>query len=349
MTRLASKLKSLIRAGGPMPVSAYMNACLHDPEHGYYATRPGIGRDFITAPEISQVFGEMLGLWALHEWRALGSPERFSLVEAGAGRGTMMDDMMRAVRQANGGQGFDVAINEASPVYSAAQKERLSDLHPSFLGAFQSIGEAPFILIANEWLDCLPARQFVQSDGDWHEKVVGLDDQGDLAIGIATDKANAPAFEMRDGATSFEVQPALETLVDVLKDAFSVVPGRALFIDYGVSEGAPGDTLRAFQRGLQVGPLALPGSSDLTVDVDFGRLRRLAEKASLSVHGPVEQGPFLMGLGVEARMHALIRANQGRAEEIYKGVTRLVDPAEMGRRFKVICLSAPGLAVPVGF
>ncbi|MEM5518509.1 SAM-dependent methyltransferase [Henriciella sp. AS95] len=349
MRGLTAKLKSLIRAGGPMPVSAFMNACLHDPEHGYYATRPGIGRDFITAPEISQVFGEMLGLWALHEWRALGSPEPFSLVEAGAGRGTMMDDMMRAVRQANGGQGFDVAINEASPVYSAAQKERLSDLHPSFLGAFQSIGEQPFLLIANEWLDCLPARQFIKSDGEWHEKVVGLDEQGDLAIGIATDKADTPAFEMRDGSTSFEVQPALETLVDVLKEAFARVPGRALFIDYGVSEGAPGDTLRAFQRGTQVGPLAMPGSSDLTVDVDFGRLDRLAQKAGLSVHGPVEQGAFLMGLGVEARMHALIKANQTRAEDIYQGVTRLVDPAEMGKRFKVICISSAGLSAPVGF
>ncbi|WP_300380070.1 SAM-dependent methyltransferase [Henriciella sp.] len=344
---LKDDLKALIEAGGPLPVSAYMNACLHDPKHGYYATRPGIGRDFITAPEISQVFGELLGLWALHEWQAMGAPAPSRLVEIGGGRGAMMADMLRAVGRARGGEALSVAMSEASPVHAEQQKQALSAFHPDFLGAFQSLGDAPFILIANEWLDCLPARQFLKGQADWHEKVVGLDEAGELAFGLAADKASdAPSGAGEEAA---EIQPALETLVDVLKDAFEAVPGRALFIDYGPVNHVPGDTLRAFYKGEQVDPLAMPGVSDLTVDVDFGRLARLAGKAGLGVAGPVEQGAFLMSLGAEARMQALIKANPDRAEAIHDGVRRLVDPAEMGRRFKVICLSAPGLPAPAGF
>lgn len=344
---LEDDLKALIRAGGPLPLSAYMNACLHDPEHGYYATRPGIGRDFITAPEISQVFGELLGLWSLHEWQAMGRPSPARLVEIGGGRGTMMADMLRAIGQAGGGEAFSLAMQEASPVHAAQQGERLSDFHPDFLGAFQTLGDTPFLLVANEWLDCLPARQFTMVDGDWRETVVGLDEDGALSLGVAADTAATPVAKFSGQAA--EVQPALETLVQVLKDAFDQTPGRALFIDYGSDGHAPGDTLRAFLKGEQVDPLAHPGESDLTVDVDFGRLARLAKAAGLHVAGPVEQGPFLMALGAEARMQALIKANPAEAEAIHDGVRRLVDPAEMGSRFKVICLSAPGLPPPAGF
>lgn len=346
---LKARLQALIEAGGPQPVSAYMNACLHDPQHGYYATRPGIGRDFITAPEISQVFGELIGLWCLHEWQVLGSPRPVTLCEVGAGRGTMMADMMSAIGQAGPGAAFSLAINEASPVYAARQQDALAAFHPDFLGAFQSLGSEPFILVANEWLDCLPARQFVRQDGVWQEKVVGLDAQGDLAWGLAAEASPDGRMEGAEGQSAVEVQPALETLVDVLVDAFAASPGRALFIDYGPSSHAPSETLRAFHKGLQVDPLAMPGESDLTVDVDFGRLARLASAKGLAVHGPVEQGPFLLSLGAEARMQALIAANPAQAEGIHKGVVRLVDPAEMGSRFKVICLSAAGLPPPAGF
>ena len=346
---LKDALKALIEAGGPLSVSAYMNACLHDPKHGYYATRPGIGRDFITAPEVSQVYGELLGLWALHEWQQMGCPKPVRLVEVGAGRGTMMADMMRAIGQTGASSAFELAINEASPVYAARQKAELSHFHPDFLGEFQSLGDAPFILIANEWLDCLPARQFLRSGTGWHERVVGLDEAGELAFGVATDEAPVDRLAVSDEQVNVEVQPALETLCGTLREAFDKTPGLALFIDYGPADGAPGDTLRAFYRGEQVDPLAMPGESDLTVDVDFARLARIAEAAGLAVHGPVEQGRFLMSLGAEARMQALIRANPGQADAIHEGVRRLVDPAEMGARFKVMCLSAPGLPVPAGF
>lgn len=330
-----------------MPVSAYMNACLHHPRYGYYATRPGIGRDFITAPEISQVFGELLGLWALHEWRRTGAPSPARLVEIGGGRGTMMADMMRAIRESGGADDFTLAMNEASPVHAAMQGDALAGFHPDFLGAFSSLGEAPFMLVANEWLDCLPARQFVSAGERWHEKVVGLDEAHELAFGLASDTAPPAAITEGAGGQRFEIQPALETLVEMLHGALTSVPGRALFIDYG-SLHAPGDTLRAFRDGRQVDPLAMPGESDLTVDVDFGRLARLAEKAGLSVSGPVEQGPFLLSLGAEVRMQALIGANPDKAEDIHEGIRRLVDPAELGSRFKVICISSPGMPPPAG-
>lgn len=349
MSGLKDRLKALIEAGGPLPVSAYMNACLHDPKDGYYATRPGIGRDFITAPEISQVFGELLGLWCLHEWRAMGSPEPVSLIEVGAGRGTMMSDMMRAITQAGGGDAFRLAISEASPVYAAAQSERLSQFHPDFLGAFRGVGERPFLLLGNEWLDCLPARQFVQAGNGWQERVVGLDEGGELAFGLATDRAPAPAFRTKEGQESAEIQPALDTLCETLAEAFAKAPGRALFIDYGTAGPAPADTLRAFHEGRQIDPLAMPGESDLTVDVDFGRLARLARARGLDVAGPVAQGPFLGALGAQQRMQALIDANPEAGEAIFEGVRRLVDPSELGQRFKVICISSPGLPAPAGF
>ena len=345
---LKDEFKVLIEAGGPLPMSAYMNACLHHPRYGYYATRPGIGRDFITAPEISQVFGELLGLWALHEWRQAGSPNPARLVEVGGGRGTMMADMMRAIRASGGGDAFTLAMNEASPVHAAMQGDALSDFHPDFLGAFGALGDAPFMLVANEWLDCLPARQFISAGKSWHEKVVGLDEAGELAFGLASDTAPPSDLSEASDSQRFEIQPALQTLVDMLHGAMTSVPGRALFIDYG-SLHAPADTLRAFRDGKQVDPLAMPGESDLTVDVDFGRLARLAEKAGLSVAGPVEQGPFLLSLGAEARMQALISANPDQAETIHDGIRRLVDPAELGSRFKVICISSPDLPAPAGF
>ncbi|MEO0982415.1 MAG: SAM-dependent methyltransferase [Pseudomonadota bacterium] len=331
-----------------MTVSAYMRACLHDPLHGYYATRPGLGADFTTAPEISQVFGELIGLWAAHEWRAIGAPEAFSLVELGPGRGTMMADALRATAAAPGFQeSLRLNLVEASPALRAAQAERLHPHAPIFKDSLAEVAPGATLILANEFLDCLPARQFVEDAGVWRERVVGLDEVGELAFGLAVDQ---PPGDVATRATAaLEVQPGLDTLVENLKrrsDAGNVF--RALFIDYGPSDHAPGDTLRAYRRGAQERPLACPGEADLTVDVDFGRLRRLAEAAGLSVAGPVEQGAFLQALGAQARLDALIKSNPADPDRLFDGVRKLVDPAEMGARFKAICLSSPGLPAPAG-
>ncbi|MEL6663618.1 MAG: SAM-dependent methyltransferase [Pseudomonadota bacterium] len=346
MTTLADRLKALIVADGPLPVSTFMQLCLHDPQHGYYATRPGLGEDFRTAPETSQVFGELLGIWAALEWRAMGAPSRFNLVELGPGRGTLMADALRATRPV---QGFQEAANivlvEASPALREAQTDRLSPHGVAHVDALNDVPDGPSIILANEFLDCLPARQFVRDGEAWRERVIGLSETGDLVFGLAADRS--PPGEAQLSGDAVEVQPGLALIVDALAEREA--PFRALFIDYGPADGAPGDTLRAFKAGAQVDPLAAPGECDLTVDVDFSRLARHARAAGLGVAGPMPQGPFLGTLGIEARMRQLIQQNPDAASEIHRGVADLVEPDKMGLRFKAICLSSPDLPPPAGF
>lgn len=346
---LKNRLAGMISATGPMPVSAYMTHCLHDPVDGYYATRPGLGADFTTAPETSQIFGELIGLWAAHEWQAMGAPDELSLVELGPGRGVMMADTLRATTRFDEFQSAKrLHLVEASPALRNAQADRLSAFDPVFDDELSDVSTGHTIILANEYLDCLPARQFVKESGEWRERVVGLAQSGELAFGLAVDRAPQEVAEAGGGAA--EVQPGLEMLVDDLKaraDAGDTF--RALFIDYGPDTAAPGDSLRAYQAGEQVSPLAAPGLSDLTVDVDFGRLKRLARSAGLQVDGPVTQGGFLGALGVQQRLNTLIKHQPDSAEALFRGTNTLVNPSEMGARFKVICLSSQGLPPPAGF
>ncbi|MEM7765915.1 MAG: SAM-dependent methyltransferase [Pseudomonadota bacterium] len=349
---LKDRIIALIGTDGPLPVSVYMTLCLHDPEHGYYARGGGLGRDFATAPETSQAFGELIGLWCAHEWLAMGSPDPCRLIELGPGRGTLLADALRATARHGGfREALDVQLVEASPALRAEQAERLAGdsaaahkvavSHPRDLSA---VPDGPALLIANEFLDCLPARQFVRDGGTWRERVIGISDEGRLVAGLAADQApDMPASP----ENVLELQPGLETLVETLGRRRG--PFRALFADYGPADRAPGDTLRAYRAGEQVDPLADPGEADLTVDVDFARLKRLAETAGLAVHGPVLQGGFLMALGLQARLDQLVAANPDEAADIFAAAQRLVDPAEMGTRFQVICLSTQGLPPPAGF
>lgn len=337
----------MIRANGPLPVSVYMQLCLHDPDEGYYATRPGLGNDFTTAPEISQVFGELIGLWAAHEWQTIGAPETVNLIEFGPGRGTLMADGLRATRKTPFSEAVSLHLIEPSPALREQQRARLKHTELTFVSELNEISIGHSIILANEYLDCLPARQFMKTDGEWRERVIGLNDDDQLAFGLAADRALETPASVGDAA---ELQLGLELLIDQLKrraDAGDTF--RALLIDYGTTSSAPRDSLRSFKSGEQIHPLASPGTSDLTVDVDFNRLRSLARKAGLAVDGAINQGDFLLGLGIEQRMQRLIDANPDQGEQIYDGVRRLVDPSEMGERFKVICMSSPGLQAPAGF
>lgn len=346
---LEERLVRLIRTGGPIPLSTYMQLVLHDPQDGYYTTRPGVGRDFITAPETSQVFGELIGLWLVHEWRALGSPPAFRLVEIGPGRGQLMLDALR-IAAATGGAGFLEAMQltfvEPSPVLREGLAELFAQHRPGFAPSLAGVPGGPMLLVANEYLDCLPARQFRKADGQWRECVVGLNGDGHLAFGLAADEPRPPQNAALAG-DAVEVQSGLDLIIADLasrREAF-----RTLFIDYGPDDRAPGDTLRAYRDGRQVSPLETPGLCDLTVDVDFGRFARLAAAAGLDVAGPTPQGMFLLGLGAQARLGQLIKANPDQAEAVYTAANRLIDPSEMGVRFKAICLSPKGLAKPAGF
>ena len=336
-----------------MPVSMYMQICLHDPTHGYYATRPGVGRDFTTAPEISQIFGELIGLWVVHEWEAMWRPHPFILVEPGAGRATMMKDALRAMEMTAQGRAclkaMQLYLVEPSPALRVMQVERLADYAPQFVTHVDNLPNLPAILISNEFLDCLPARQFVHDgDGGWHERKVGIAG-GELVWGLDRE-ATLPMSAAPMGHEYAEVQPGLETFA--LSMAAHVENGqklRALMIDYGPDGLPPKDTLRAFLDGEQIDPLAAPGVCDLTVDVDFAELKRQGLKAGLVVHGAVQQGHFLLALGAEARMQQLIKENPDKANDIYNAAARLIDPAQMGSRFKALCFSSKGLGTPAGF
>lgn len=346
---LEERLIRLIETDGPIPLSAYMQIALHDPKEGYYAVRPGLGRDFTTAPETSQIFGELIGLWIVHEWRALGEPSPFNLVEIGPGRALLLHDALKMAALA-GGQAFLDALKltliEPSPALRLVQTERLQRYAPQFVSQLSGVPAGPMLLVANEYLDCLPVRQFHRDGERWRECVVGLSAESRLVMGLAADEPRPPMGTALAGNV-VEVQSGLDLVIADL--ATRAAPFRALFIDYGPADRAPADTLRAYREGRQVSPLEAPGLCDLTADVDFGRFARLAASANLDVSGPAPQGMFLLGLGAQARLNQLIKANPDEAEAIYTAAQRLIDPKEMGERFKAICLSSAGLPRPAGF
>lgn len=344
---LKDRIVRLIQSGGPIPVSTYMQLALHDATDGYYATRPGLGTDFTTAPEMSQIFGELLGLWVVHEWKAMGKPTAFQLVEIGPGRGVLMDDALRLGAFAGGPDFIDamtLILIEPSPELRKVQVERLPRFSPQFADTLGHVSDdLPTIVLANEYLDCLPARQFRRDGENWRECVIGLDEAGQLIFGLAADDAVTPERTSAD-ARAVEVQPSLDIVIADL--AVRKSPYRALFIDYGQTEIAPGDSLRSFRDMKQISPLDAPGESDLTVDVDFGRFARLAKSAGIDVAGPIPQGVFLLGMGAQARLNQLVKANEDDADAIFQTAQRLIDPNDMGERFKVICLSSADLPAP---
>lgn len=339
---LKDKIASIIQTDGPLPVSVYMTLCLHDPFEGYYATRPGLGADFITAPETSQIFGELLGLWAAHEWQRMGSPDRVLLVEAGPGRGVLMEDALRATR---GVPGFHDALSlhliEASPALRDQQAARLSAYAPHFHNEIEDLPTGVTIFIANELLDCLPARQFVSSEKGWHERLVGLDENSELQFQLSPPLMTPIDLPpSKTPGQNAEWQPGLDAFIAQLSDRATAGPLSALFIDYGPVAGRPGDTLRAYSEGKQVDPLANPGGSDLTVDVDFDRFCALASAAGLNASSPIPQGQFLLSLGAQHRLEQLINRNPDQAEQLFAGADKLINPAHMGERFKAVHISS---------
>jgi SAM-dependent MidA family methyltransferase len=348
LTDLRGRIAEMIRAGGPMPVSLYMTLCLHDPRAGYYATRAGFNRDFTTAPETSQVFGELLGLWLAQNWRDMGEPARLNLIELGPGRGTMVRDILRVTDTIpNLPAALDITLIEASPLLRQLQADLLKGRPFRHADTLDAAPAGPAIILANEFLDCLPIRQFVRIDGLWRERQVGLDTAGDLAFGLGP-PAELPA-DVTPTADEAEYAPALDTLIDALAERLRQHPSRALFIDYGPHDATPADTLRAYRDGRQVHPLAEPGASDLTADVDFTRLRHVAEHHGLAVHGPISQHDFLTALGIRHREKTLTAANPARAAEITAAIAKLVSPDQMGERFRLTAISSPDLPTPPGF
>lgn len=331
-----------------MTVADFMAACLHDPAHGYYATRPllgGAGADFLTAPEASQMFGELIGLWCAHEWDELGKPA-LNLIELGPGRGVLMQDALRATSRIEGfHEAANVVFIETSAPLRDEQAERAPDAE--WAHALEDAPPGPSFIIANEFLDCLPIRQFVRVEDGWREKLVGLNDEDALTFGLS---ALLPADDddVREGAVR-EIAPGLDALIYEVERRLHASPGRALFIDYGYVAPEGADTLQALKRHQKVDPLETPGEADLTAHVDFSRVAHLAREAGLQVHGPMQQGRFLQALGIDVRVDMLTRANPSHAPRVARELKRLTHADEMGALFKVICLSSPNLPPPAGF
>jgi len=358
---LKDRLAREIALTGPMTVADYVTRCLHDPQEGYYATRPSLGEggDFITAPLISQMFGELIGLWAVETWQRLGAPERFRLVEVGPGDGTLMDDVLRAARVVPGFlEACDLILIEPSGPLRDVQALRLAqaDVPPRWVRALGQIDtDAPVILIANEVLDCLPARQFVRTihaDGGagWAERRVGVTDDGALTFGLVgiTGGFERPDFEVQPG----QVVEASEQQAAFGRDLAVVIAeasGAALLIDYGRDRPGAGDTLQALRRHAKVDPLSSPGEADVTQWADFPRVLGAAVQAGADVTGCIGQGEFLRRLGIEARAERLTAGRPQAAEMIGRQLVRLTAPDQMGELFKAAAIFCPRSLIVPGF
>ncbi len=350
MTPVEERLRRRIALTGPISVADYMAACLTDPD-GYYARQEPFGDagDFVTAPEISQMFGELVGAWLLHQWRQDGAPAPFDLVELGPGRGTLMADILSVCRRDTGFiDAARVVLVEASERLREVQRSHLAPLHPTVTWADRLPTDRPFYLVANEFLDALPVRQFVRRSGRWFERTVGL--EGDrLAFGLSPFPAPL-AEEAEEGAVR-EARPAADAVIEEVSAAIARAGvGAALVIDYGYEAGF-GDTLQAVRRHAPVSVLDRPGETDISAHVHFAPLAAAARRAGAHPHGPVPQGNFLLRLGLAERAGALgASADEATREALTAAVHRLAGggPGEMGTLFKAFAVTS-STAPPPGF
>jgi NADH dehydrogenase [ubiquinone] 1 alpha subcomplex assembly factor 7 len=356
---ISRRIARRIAAEGPLSIAAFMAMALHDPEDGYYARRSPIGvqGDFITAPEISQVFGELIGLWCILMWQRLGAPDPIILTELGPGRGLLIEDMLRAAAAVPAfRRALRLHLVEASPALRAEQKMRLSKLCPVWVSRFEDLPEGPLLLVANEFLDALPIRQFVRGQAHWSERMVAVGDDNRL---VFVDGPENPAASLvipavhrhsvRPG-TVVEICPAAIAVAAGLGSRFARRPGAALFVDYGYFPSTSGSTLRALRRHCAVSPLATPGAADLSAHVDFAAFAEAACAVGAATFGPLPQGGFLTALGAAYRTAVLrARATSRERQTLDEGMKRLLDPDQMGTLFKAIAVTSPGMPPPPGF
>ncbi len=365
MSDLGDRIREMIAADGPMPVEHFMSLALTHPTLGYYTTRDPLGAagDFTTSPEISQMFGELIGLWAAEVWMNMGAPSVLRLVELGPGRGTLMLDALRAARVSPPFlAALDVHLVETSPVLTAVQKTTLKDAPApvAWHGSIADVPDGPAIVIANEFVDALPVRQYVKTLQGWSERVVGLAPDGSLAFGAAPGQEDHIAAAAPDGAVLEVGAIGYRVMLD-LATRLVRQGGAALIIDYGHAQTGFGETLQALAQHRAVDPLAAPGEADLTTHVDFAALARAARASGATVVGPVRQADFLRRLGVAERAESLKRrASPLQAADIDRALARLTSTTPepgagmraapgMGELFKVLAVLQKGLPPAPGF
>ena len=355
MSALEHEIAAMISAGGPIGVDRFMALSLGHPRYGYYMTRDpfGLAGDFVTAPEISQIFGELIGLLAAMSWQAMGEPRRVALVELGPGRGTLMADALRAAKALPGFvASLEVHLVETSPVLRRAQGATLaqSGHQPAWHQTIDDLPtDLPLIVIANEFWDALPVRQFQRLDTGWHERLVGLSAKGGLMFGL--DPAPQPAITLQGPVGAiFETSPIGLDIMRRLAERVVKQGGMALAIDYGHARSGFGDTLQAVRQHRFVPVLETPGECDITTHVDFATLAIAAKRGGASVHPVLTQGTLLERLGIRNRAEILKRKS-GDTQDIDVAVERLAGVGEtaMGVLFKAIAITHPDLPPPAGF
>ncbi|MGV3490805.1 MAG: class I SAM-dependent methyltransferase [Devosia sp.] len=351
---LAEQIDTQIRTTGPMSLATYMGLCLSHPRHGYYTQGRPIGAegDFITAPEISQMFGELIGFFIVNLWQQMGEPKSFTLLELGPGRGTLMQDALRAASKADG---FENALHlqlfESNALLKGEQEKRLGNYSPYWASELDAVSEDPIFVIANEFFDALPIRQFMKTDDGWHERLIGLTD-GQRAFGLSpTPIADSAAPPEVHGAFAGEVLELSTAAVDAMQAISRKVAlqgGAILAIDYGYPLTQTGETLQAVKAHAFADPLDAPGEADISSHVNFGVLGAAAKASGLAVAPLANQGDWLLRIGLGQRAKALASANPAEAPNIARAIERLTSPDQMGTLFKVLCAHSPGLK-PAGF
>jgi NADH dehydrogenase [ubiquinone] 1 alpha subcomplex assembly factor 7 len=358
-TPLETEIRQRIARTGPIPVAEFMAICLYDPTLGYYNCRAPFGAagDFITAPEISQMFGELIGLWAATAWETIGAPDPVLLIEFGPGRGTMMSDALRAARTApEFRKAARVHFIETSPDLQMRQRQTLSavdDVTLRWHASIEEVPAGPTIILANEFFDALPIRQAERRASGWHERAVAINTGGELALTLLP--TPLPDSELPPAAA----RAKLGDIFEWRSDYFAVEiarrianGGAALIIDYGHVKSAAGDTFQAVRSHRYASPLAMPGRTDLTAHVDFAALGKAATAAGTRTHGPVEQGVWLKRIGIETRARTLAAAvTENKRPRIAADLARLVGTgaADMGALFKAMAISAPQITHLPGF
>lgn len=361
MSEFLDYLRRRIRHDGPLSVADYMAEVLGNPNYGYYMTRDPFGRagDFTTAPEVSQMFGELVGLWLADAWVNRGQPETVHLVELGPGRGTLMADILRAAKMAPGFTGaIRVHLVETSPVLRKAQEGTLEGRAVTWHDRLDTVPvDGALFAVANEFFDALPIHQLVRTKDGWRERVVGLGDDGEsLTWGLSPMPSAMEPYLTPDvrqnaaGGALAEVCPVGEAIAEALGARIADSDGVGLFVDYGYAKSTCGDTLQALRDHRYTDPLATPGDADLTAHVDFDMLGRAVTAGGARSWPLLGQGAFLERLGIAARAQALkANATPAQATDIDAALARLTAPDRMGDLFKVLAVTATPDRTPAGW
>jgi NADH dehydrogenase [ubiquinone] 1 alpha subcomplex assembly factor 7 len=356
MNELLRELREIIAQEGPISLERYMSLAVFHPRYGYYTTHEPFGTngDFVTAPEISQMFGELIGLWAAEVWRLSRAAGPMRLVELGPGRGTLMTDALRAKRSVPA-LGVEVHLVEISGRLSEVQRGTLakSDCPIYWHASIEELPAGPAIFVANEFFDALPVQHFVRTEKAWCERVVGVDAEGKLTFGLTPSVAGEVRRLTAPEGSILELNLKAREIARSIATRIAFKGGALLAIDYGYTETQYGETLQAMRSHRFVDPLEAPGECDLTAHVDFAALAREAEAAGARVHGPVTQAEFLLALGITERARMLKRnGSPAQSEATDKALLRLTDrstPTSMGQLFKSMAVTQKEMLAIPGF